>query len=164
MFLKKKSKMTLKRMKLQEDSKKNMITELEALTLYAKVWNNMDLTIIEAHLAEEMIYESQVVMDPLVGKENFCNHMNRKINSISKSPPSAKVFAELGFIGDQSGAVIRVLESSEGRPFVILAQGDIDNVLTLILIKITQCKIARIDNCSVAPHPSTAIRTGKYPT
>lgn len=85
------------------------------------------------------------------------------MNTLRDRPDSARVFAELGFLGSQDGWSVRVASAEEMRPCVVIAQGGIDKVIGLAILTTADGVIQQVDLCSVAPHPSTAIRTGHYP-
>jgi len=138
------------------------MTELQFATLYAKCWNNLEFALIEPFLAEDVVYESQEVLTPLIGKAAVSEYLSGKMVSIKKSIVTSDVYAEIGYCGSQKGRGVRLF-GSEGRPCVLVAQGDIKTPLALVLLQVTNDEIQRIDICTVVPHPSTAIRTGVYP-
>lgn len=136
--------------------------ELDIVYLYAEAWNKLDFSLIQPHLADDVCYASQNVFDELEGKEEVAHYLEGKMETIRKHP-LAKVFAEIGFCGNQHGQKVQVLSAYENRPCVVLAQGQKDDVVGLVLIDVEEEKIKRIGICSVVPHPSTASRTGIYP-
>ena len=101
-------------------------------------------------------------MTPLIGKAAVSEYLSGKMVSIKKSIVSSDVYAEIGYCGSQKGRGVRLF-GSEGRPCVLMAQGDIKTPLALVLLQVTNDEIQRIDMCTVVPHPPTAIRTGVYP-
>jgi hypothetical protein len=140
------------------------MNELELIRLYAKAWNTLNPKVIEPHLAEEVVYESQQVFSPLVGKEQVFDYLTRKMQTVRNSLPQFKAYAEVGYCGSQEAYNVRVWSAYEGKPCVVMAQGNPDVVLSLVLLDTEQAKITRVDICTVAPRPSTATRTGEYPS
>ena len=139
------------------------MNESELVELYAKTWNTLNPTMIEPYLADDVVYESQKIFTPLVGKEAVCNHLQGKMQNIKKNRHKSDVYAEIGYCGSQDGNKIQVLSAETFRPCVLMAQGNPDEVLILILLEVGDGKIKRIDLCTEIPHPSSAMRTGEYP-
>ena len=132
------------------------LTKKEAATILAKAWNNLDATLIEPYIAEDIIYWSQQVLIDMTGKKAVMEYLKDKMESIRKSP-DRQVFAELGETKPSPMA------PNPAEPCVILSQGHKDNVGALVLLRIESNKINSIGVCSDAPHPSTARRSGEYP-
>jgi len=124
------------------------LTQLAALQAYARAINTLSAEHLEPLLALDFHYASQDVFDELETKERFLEYFRGKLETISKS--DMPVWAEMG-------------QTSYGEPCVVLAQGNIDQLVATVLTKVGGNMIKRIDICSVAPHPSTARRTGEYP-
>lgn len=138
-------------------------TEIQLLRIYAKAWNRLDPEIIFPFLADDVVYESQNVLTPMIGKQNFTEYLCGKMQTISAAGDEGKVYAEIGFCGSQKGSSIQLF-GAEGKPVVIMAQGVKDVPLALIFLKINENKlIQRIDVCSAVPSPASALRTGEYP-
>lgn len=74
------------------------------------------------------------------------------------------VYAEIGYCGSQEGNSVQVWSAYEGKPCILIAQGNPNEMLALVLLEVEDKMIKRIDICTVIPHPSTAIRTGEYPS
>lgn len=85
------------------------------------------------------------------------------MQTIKKVLYKSDVFAEIGYCGSQDGNKIQVLSASAFRPCILMAQGNKDEILALVLLETEAGKIKRIDICTVAPHPSSAMRIGEYP-
>ena len=136
---------------------------LEAVRLYAKCWNTLSVEPIEPLLADDVVYESQLILTPLVGKSVLVEYLKNKMATIAKAGPRSEVFAELGYCGGQAGQRVQLLTAEIGRPCVLFAQGDKEVPKLLVLLEITGQKIKRIDLCTQVPHPSSAERTGEYP-
>ena len=132
------------------------LSKKEAATILAKAWNNLDASLIEPYIAEDIIYWSQQVLTDMTGKKAVMSYLTDKMESIRKSSDD-RVFAELGETKPYPMA------PSPAEPCVILAQGHKDNVGALALLRIESNKINSIGICSDAPHPSTAKRSGQYP-
>jgi len=136
--------------------KNNGLTKKQAATILARAWNNLDVSIIEPYIAEDIIYWSQQVLTDMTGKKAVVTYLTEKMETIRNSP-GAQVFAELGETKPYPMA------PNPPEPCVILAQGDKNTIDALVLLKIESGKIISIALCSDAPHPSTARRSGKYP-
>lgn len=143
----------------------NKITnELAMVRNYAIAWNTLNYQILEPLLAESVVYESQEVLIPLKGKETVLDFIHRKMESVKNAGEEYRVFAEIGYCGCQKGNQVQLFSAYEGRPTVVIRQGKKEEPICLVLLEIKNNLIERIDLCSIAPHPSTAIRTGIYPT
>ena len=132
------------------------LAQKEAATILAKAWNNLDASLLEPYIAEDIIFWSQQALCDMTGKNAVMAHLNTEMETIRKSPQE-QVFAELGETNPYP------LAPDNPEPCVILAQGDKNNVRALALLKLEGGKINSIGICSDAPHPSTARRTGQYP-
>lgn len=149
-------------MDLPEDS-----PEMNPVFHYAKAWNQLDFDLFAPFLASEVTYTSQHVFDELHGREEVENHLRQKMETI-RSSSGSDVRAEVGLCGDQSGWTVLVAEATENRPCVLLQQGPSPQPIALVLLDIkervdNENKVTGIGICTVAPHPSTAHRTGIYP-
>lgn len=120
---------------------------------FAVAWNRLDISGLELLLAEDVHYASQNVFEELEGKDAVLEYLNAKIQTIRGATSNYKVYAELG----------ETQSYPAGRPCVLLAQGDANNIGALVLFDVQEGKAKRIDLCTVAPHPSSARRTGEYP-
>lgn len=127
-----------------------MLTEAEALRAYARMLNVSDTGGLEPLLAENFVYESQMVLGPLETKQDFLTYMEGKLDTIRGS--QAKVYAEMG----------TVRAFGKERPCVVLAQHDPDRIMCVVLAETDGDRLKRLDLCIVPP-PSTAVRTGEYP-
>lgn len=122
-----------------------------ALRAYAKMMNTLDPQCLEPLLADDFIYESQHVFQPLESKQAFLDYIRPKLDTIRRA--KATVYAELG----------TVWAYGTTRPCVILAQSDRENLVGLVLATVKGASLKRIDLC-VAPLPQAAQRSGEYPT
>ena len=132
------------------------LSKKDAVTVFAKAWNNLDASLIEPYIAEDIIYWSQQVLTDMTGKKAVMKYLTDKMETIRKSPDN-QIFAELGETKPYP------MSPDPIEPCVILAQGHKNNVGALALLKIESNKINSIGICSDAPHPSTAKRSGEYP-
>jgi hypothetical protein len=128
-----------------------MLTEKNALLAYARMLNTLWVGQLEPILAEDFHYTSQAVFQELTSKAEFLDYMTRKLETIRLA--RIPLFAELGEV-DVSGSM---------RPCVIVAQGDKESLEALVLAEVDDGRLKRLDMCVVAPHPSTAQRSGRYP-
>jgi hypothetical protein len=120
----------------------------------AKSWNNLEVSFIEHLLAEDFTYESQWVISPLRGKENFLSYLKLKFQAIATEINNGEmlVSAELANHPDL-----------EGKDCIVLTQTTKTEVLyVLIVIELHEKLISRIDICFI-PDPETAILTGNQP-
>jgi hypothetical protein len=128
--------------------------EIELLRYLAKSWNNLDVSFIEEILADDLVYESQWVLNPVVGKQQFLFYLNAKFSAIKKARDSQimTVSAEMAFHKD-------IFE----RPCLILSQITNECVHQVsVLIELVGNKMKRIDVCFI-PDPTDAILTGEIP-
>ena len=128
----------------------------KATTILAKAWNNLDVSIIEPYLADDINYSSQNVLTDMTTKKEVVEYLTAKMETIRNSP-GAKVYAELG--------ETRPYPAAPNSPEVclVLAQGDKTNVQALALLEVESGKIKSIALCTVAPVPECAWRSGEYP-
>ena len=128
----------------------------EAAIIFARAWNNLDVTLLEPYIAKDIIFWSQQALTDMTGKNAVLDHLNTEMETIRRSPQE-RIFAELGETKPYP------LAPDDPEPCVVLARGDQNNVRALALLKLECGKINSIGICSDAPHPSTAKRTGEYP-
>ncbi len=128
----------------------------EAAAILARAWNNLDASLLEPYIAQDIIFWSQQALTDMTGKNAVMAHLNTEMETIRKSPEE-RIFAELG----ETQPYPMAPDSPE--PCVVLAHGDKNNVRALALLKLECGRINSIGICSDAPHPSTARRTGEYP-
>lgn len=127
------------------------LTEADGLRAYAAMLNTLDLSRLESMLADDFVYESQMVLQPLISKAVFVEYMAGKLRTLRRA--HAKVYAE----------VAHVDEFGRKRACVVLAQDSPNNLSGLVFAQTTESKLARLDLCIVPP-AETAVRTGEYPT
>ena len=125
------------------------LTVDEALRAYAAMMNTLDASRLESLLAEDFHYASQWVFDEIESKSEYLNYIVPKLEAIRKSGVVA--WAEMGW-----------LDREFSGQCVVMAQGEKDNLIALVLIKVENGKIKRLDLCG-APSPHSARRSGEYP-
>lgn len=126
------------------------LTQSEGLRAYAKMMNTLSVTPLEPLLADDFTYESQAVATALESKQAFLEYIHPKLQTIQNA--GATVFAEMGMV------------SAYGhyQPCVVLAQNSKENLVGLVLARVTADKLSRLDLCIVPP-PQSAERSGEYP-
>lgn len=126
------------------------LTQTDALRAYAKMMNTLRTEPLESLLAEDFTYESQTVFQALDSKEAFLDYIRPKLQTIAGS--KATVYAEMGMVSAYGNR----------QPCVVLAQNERTNLVGLVLAKVKDNKLMRLDLC-VVPPPQTAERSGEYP-
>ena len=126
------------------------LTKAEALRAYAKMMNTFNVSQIEPLLAEDFTYESQMVFSALESKQEFLDYIRPKLQTIQNS--GATVFAEMG----------TVHAYGQSQPCVVLAQNRKENLVALVLARVLEDKLSRLDLC-IVPSPQSAERSGEYP-
>ena len=126
-----------------------VLTQVQALEAYAAMMNTLDASKIEPILAEDFHYSSQWVLTDITSKSNFLDYITPKLEAIRAS--DSQVWAEMG-------ELTREIPGS----CVVMAQGEKDNLLCVILAKVEGGKLKSLSMCG-APSPHHAIRSGIYP-
>lgn len=88
----------------------------EALRAFARMYNTLDVFPLEPLLADDFVYESQMVINALRSKQDFLKYIGPKMAAIART--GATVFAEMG----------EVIDAGLVRPCVLLAQPDKDSL------------------------------------
>lgn len=112
--------------------------------------NTLDVQALEGLLAEDFVYESQNVLEPLASKQAFLEYIEPKLQTIASA--GATVYAEMGTVDAYA----------ETQPCVILAQNDKSKLVAVVLAKVEGGLLKRLDLCIVPP-PEAAERSGEYP-
>jgi hypothetical protein len=120
-----------------------------ALRAYAAMMNTLSLEELEPYLADDFHYASQWVLTEISSKQEYVDYIRPKLASVKASGSS--VWAEIGH-----------LELEFPGPCVVLAQGDKEKLVAIVLAQVSNGKIVRLDMCG-APSPLSAQRSGKYP-
>lgn len=125
------------------------LTTEQALRAYAAMMNTLDASCLEPLLADDFHYASQWVLPEIESKAAYLEYIVPKLASIRKS--GATAWAEMAS-----------LDREFPGPCVVMAQGEKDNLIAVVLAKVEGGKIKRLDFCG-APSPHSARRTGEYP-
>ena len=120
-----------------------------ALRAYASMMNTLDSSKLEPLLSDDFHYSSQMVLVEIESKQEYLDYINPKLDVVRTS--GTKVWAEMA-----------ILTHSFPGPCVVLAQGDKENLVALVLAKVRGGQIERIDMC-IVPTPQSAKRSGEYP-
>ena len=120
-----------------------------ALKAYAAMMNTLDSSKLESLLAENFHYASQMVFSEIESKQEYMAYIKPKLEAVGRS--GSKVWAEMGS-----------LKTGFPGPCVVLAQGDKENLVALVLAEVEGDLITKIDMC-IAPTPQSAVRSGEYP-
>ena len=120
-----------------------------ALRAYASMMNTLDSSKLEPLLSDDFYYASQMVLLEIESKQEYLDYINPKLEVVRAS--GTMVWAEMA-----------MLKHSFTGPCVVLAQGDKENLVALVLAKVKGDQIERIDMC-IVPTPQSAKRSGEYP-
>lgn len=120
-----------------------------ALRAYASMMNTLDSSKLESLLSDDFHYASPMVLAEIESKQEYLDYINPKLEVVIAS--STKVRAEMA-----------ILTHSSPGSCVVLAQGDKENLVALVLAKVKGDQIERIDMC-IVPTPQCAKRSGEYP-
>jgi len=127
-----------------------MLTTEAALKAYASMMNSLDSSKLEPLLSPDFHYESQMVFSEIKSKQEYLDYINPKLETVKAS--GTKVWAEMA-----------MLTHSIPGPCVVLAQGEKENLVALVLAEVKGDLIKRIDMC-IVPNPQSAERSGEYPS
>lgn len=127
----------------------NTLTTEDALRAYASMMNTGDVRMLEPLLADDFHYASQWVFAEIESKAEFIDYIKPKLEAVKAS--GRRAWAEIGH-----------LDREFPGPCVVLAQGERDNLVALVLAKVEAGKVKRLDLCG-APPPHSARRNGEYP-
>jgi len=128
--------------------------EIDYLKLIAKSWNSLDISFIEAALADDLIYESQWVLVPIEGKESYLSYLNSKFQAIK---------AEMNSDPMNIKAELTLHPSIQNKPGIVITQVTKSCIRQVsLLITIQKSTIKRIDVCFI-PDPAEAILIDEFP-
>jgi hypothetical protein len=125
------------------------LTKEQALRAYATAINRLDASGLLPLLAHDFHYASQKVFAEITSKAEFADYFVPKLETIRRSGRPA--WAEMG-----------ELRFEMPGPCVVVAQGDKDDLVGVVLAEVEGGRIRRLDMC-IAPSPFAARRTGEYP-
>ena len=120
-----------------------------ALRAYASMMNALDSSKLEPLLSDDFHYASQMVLAEIESKQEYLDYIKPKLEVVRAS--GTKVWAEMA-----------ILTHSFPGPCVVLAQGDKENLVALVLAKVKGDQLERIDMC-IVPTPRCAKHSGEYP-
>ena len=123
----------------------------KSLEAYARMMNMLDPSQLEPLLEDDFGYASQNVCEEITSKSQFMAYITGKLKTLATLGGEAKVWAELGYLTREFPG-----------PCVVLAQGGKDDLIAVVLAKVENGRLVRLDLC-VAPSPWGAIRSGIYP-
>ena len=121
------------------------------LEAYARMMNMLDPSQLEPLLEDDFCYASQNVFEEITSKSQFMAYITGKLKTLGSMGGKAKVWAELGY-----------LRREFPGPCVVLAQGEKDDLIAVVLATVKNAKLIRLDLC-IAPSPWDAKRSGVYP-
>lgn len=127
----------------------NTLTIEDALRTYAAMMNTGDVCLLEPLLADDFHYASQWVFAEIGSKAEYIEYIKPKLAAVKAS--GQRVWAEIGH-----------LDRELPGPCVVLAQGERDNLVALVLAEVKAGQIKLLDLCG-APSPYSARRSGEYP-
>jgi len=120
-----------------------------ALRAFASMMNTLDSSKLEPLLSKDFCYSSQMVLAEIESKQEYLDYINPKLEVVRAS--GSRVWAEMA-----------MLTHSFPGQCVVLAQGDKENLVALVLAEVRGDQIERIDMC-IVPTPQSAKRSGEYP-
>ncbi|TXI10877.1 MAG: hypothetical protein E6Q68_07340 [Polynucleobacter sp.] len=126
-----------------------MFSTSDALKSFAAMFNDLDSKHIEDYLNDDFCYSSQMVFDEIRGKTKYLGYIDAKLEAIKNS--GLKVFAELAISG-----------AGQEPNCLVMAQGDVENLVATVFIELKDGLINRADMC-VVPSPFDVHRTHVYP-
>jgi hypothetical protein len=127
----------------------NTLTIDDALGAYAAMMNTGDVSMLEPLLADDFHYASQWVFAEIKSKAECIEYIKPKLAAVKAF--GQRVWAEFGHLDHQLPWAC-----------VVLAQGERDNLVALVLAKVEAGQIKHLDLCG-APSPHSARRSGEYP-
>ena len=125
------------------------VEEQEAATAFAAMWNSLNPALFFPMLARDASIVCQFPDFTLSGREQVLWKISDDLREVVEGLPASRVFAELGHFGKRCCA--------------LLAQGEKDPPMTVVLFTMDRQLVRRIDYCSRTPHPFDVTRSGTYP-
>jgi hypothetical protein len=125
------------------------LTQEQALRAYATALNRLDASVLLPLLADDFHYASQRVFAEITSKAEFAAYFIPKLDTVRRS--GQRVWAEMGH-----------LDREIPGPCVVVAQGEKETLVGLVLAKVAGDRIQRLDMC-IVPSPHSARRLGDYP-
>lgn len=135
----------------EQEAQKDEEEAKKYLEAYARMMNMLDPSQFEPLLEDDFCYASQNVFEEITSKSQFMAYTAGKLKTLGSMGGKVKLWAELGY-----------LRREFPGPCVVLAQGEKDDLIAVVLAKVENRKLLRLDLC-IAPSPWGAIRSGIYP-
>jgi DNA-binding response OmpR family regulator len=123
--------------------------EENALRAYAAMLNTFDVSKLEPLLADDFHYSSELALVEIRTKEAFLKYITGNLKTIKSS--GNRIWAEMG-----------ELSHTWPGPCVVISQGGKNDLQCIVVAKVEDGKIKRLDQ-RVVPLPESAERTGEYP-
>jgi DNA-binding response OmpR family regulator len=123
--------------------------EKNALRAYAAMLNTFDVSKLEPLLADDFHYSSELALVEIRTKQDFLKYIRGKLKTLQSS--GNRIWAEMGW-----------LNQTWPGPCVVISQGGKNDLQCIVLAKVEDGKIQRLDQ-RVVPLPESAERTGEYP-
>ncbi len=111
------------------------LTEYDVAKLYADAWNNLHPDDFIEILSDDVVYNSQFVLEEMKGKDSFQDYLRHKMKAVMKS--GAKVKAEIGM----------TTRPFPNRDCVLLFQSNPTSPDAVIICEISCGKVTKIDLC-----------------
>ncbi|MDA3913954.1 hypothetical protein [Oleiagrimonas sp.] len=112
--------------------------------------NTLSVGSFEGMLADDFTYESHYVYEMIESKQAFLEYIKPRLQSIAQA--DTRIFAEMGMVSAYG----------ERQPCVALAQYNKSLLVGLVLARVQDNKLSRLDLC-IVPAPESADRSGEYP-
>ncbi len=139
----------------------------ENLTIsFCKAWNNLDASYLENCFTDDFVYNSQIVLADLNGKEEYFNYIEAKFTAFKKGINT--VTAELGYYENEPCFILTLtlanpIRAPYGNPeYESPNHPLVKEVITTVLLKFENELIKSAIMC-VVPGVSYIKRTGVFP-
>jgi hypothetical protein len=120
----------------------------------AKSWNNLDTREVSPNLHNNMVYVSQWVVNPLLGKKQFLQYLSTKFAHLRAAYNTHEI---------RINAAMATHPALLNRPCVVLSQSYPGHFIqTCLFINVQDSLIHKIDLCHT-PSPKRAVLTGEIP-
>lgn len=125
----------------EQEAQKDEEEAKKYLEAYARMINMLDPSQFEPLLEDDFCYASQNVFEEITSKSQFMAYIAGKLKTLGSMGGKAKVWAELGY-----------LRRGFPGPCVVLAQGEKKDLIAVVLAKVENRKLLRLDLC-IVPSP-----------
>ncbi len=131
-----------------------MSITVENLRQFAKSWNNLDSSLVEVLIHQNVRYYSQWTEVEVFGKDKFLSYLEDKFCHIKTTMQTELITLS---------AELAIHPGINNRPCITLRQVSSEGVtLVMLLITCHEDKISRIDACYIPQHHEL-IMTGECP-